>query len=326
MKITLAVLFLAGLTIYCKFTAVLSLPPSLIAHAASLERAQTPKSLSADNGKADEDSSASVADVVAENEDDDGGGGEGDGIYGGVDSTVLYKNFKNLWQKNFGIQKRERNAFEDDIAAVVAAVSSPQMLLQPQPQQPMAAIKNNKNALKVVTMPSQRQQQQLQQLPHLQQQTVDNDNNNYLNAKSSAILKSLEIQRPYQLPLVNDAAEYASQKWLSGIAPGPPMLDDIIVSPPHGDTIIDDNRRYDGDEASFDQQQPQHEFSPESGEGDAYDNAKAEVAAAVAIEDSPDSVVWSKFHRPLNYWPIVCRGENENNCLPADYSALIADR
>ena len=124
MKITLAVLFLAGLTIYCKCAAVLSLPPSLIAHgAASLEDGQTSQKSSAfkDNGIPTEPQQQHLNRQQLAN-----GESLQDATATATAATNLNRNFKNFWHKNLSFfgQKRERNTFDDDIANVDDVVSA----------------------------------------------------------------------------------------------------------------------------------------------------------------------------------------------------------
>lgn len=323
MKITLAVLFLAGLTIYCKCTAVLSLPPSLIAQAAvaaaSLEGTQqTPKAAN-DRERIEGDTEYAGTAAIG----DDGAGVDG--------SLAMYRNLKNLWPKNFALQKRERNAFEDDITAAAASAASAQQQL-PLLEQSVPAIRNSKKAI---------QQQQEQQMAPPQQnlQHFDSGNNNFRKIESSATdFKHLDVDNESEagedfndeafrrVPDVEDyevaatsADEDDSNEWM---APGSRMTDDIVFPPP----IRQELRaieNMDNGKARVRSSEVENEdalnYKP------SIHEPNFDYAAPPALDNKPQS--WSKFRRPSKYSTKRCQTENENNC-PQDYNhiALNADR
>ncbi|XP_065354429.1 hybrid signal transduction histidine kinase L [Calliphora vicina] len=287
MKITLAVLFLAGLTIYCKCAAVLSLPPSLIAHAASLDESlKTQKPSLAKNNEiqlqlqGNEDEATNEAALAAD----------------------LYTNFKNLWHNkedlSLNLKKRERNTFDDAIVDVAARQQ------QQQQQQPMATIKQNnknQNGLK----------------PHDNDNVGHNNNNNnhnnnnhknennilksslplWLSSAAANMNEATNLNTPPQLkfpsPKVNSAEEYDdTNDWLS---PSSEMIDDIFVSPPHVKI-----------------QEPTVHLKRRDLEN---------MPAA-----TEDSAILNRLLRPSKYWSRQCPLENDNNCLQEYYGALIADR
>lgn len=220
MKITLAVLFLAALTIYCKCAAVLSLPPSLIAHAASLDEKIPNAPTNKDNEKQEQQH-------LVDNEDEV--------LKEAALAADLYTNLKNLWHNDLSLnlQKREqRNTFDDDIVNVAA--------MQQQQHQPMAAIKKN-NLNQNAPQPHDNNNDITgHKIP-----SNDNNHNNNNNKNENNILKSsletslplslssaathLNIQQQNVAPLVDN---FDSSDWLS--YDSPEIIDDIFVSPsPH---------------------------------------------------------------------------------------------
>lgn len=318
MKITLAVLFLAALTIYCKCTAVLSLPPSLIAQAAvaaaSLEGTQqTPKAAN-DHERIEGDTEYAGAAAIGDD-------GAGDG------SLAMYRHLKNLWPKNFALQKRERNAFEDDITAAASAQKQ-----QPLLKQSVPAIRNSKKTL---------QQQQGQQMPPPQQnlQHFDNGNNNFRKIESSATdFKHLNVDNESDADedfndeafrrvsdeedydsAATSADEYDSNEWM---APGSRMTDDIVFPPP----IRQELRAIENmDNGMARVRSSEVEDEDALNYKPSIHEPNFDYAAPTALENKPQS--WSKFLRPSKYSTKRCQTENENNC-PQDYNhiALNADR
>lgn len=298
MKITLVVLFLAGLTIYCKCATVLSLPPSFIAHAASLDDSLKTQKPSANKDNELQPQLPSPEDEEASNEP--------------TLAADLYTNFKNLWHNDLSLnlQKREeRNTFDDDndIDQVAA--------MQKQRQHTIAIIKkNNKN------------QNGLQQHDNDNGNNVGHKNYNHNNNKNeNNILKSSTTSPSSPLPLLHSSAatnmneatnlntqpllqiplqKIASAEdyddtnaWLSS---SPEMIDDIFVSPPHQ--------------------------IPEPLHLKRRELENMPMAAAAALAATEESPVLNRFLKSTKYWSRQCPLENENNCLQEYYGALIADR
>ncbi|KNC28325.1 hypothetical protein FF38_06306 [Lucilia cuprina] len=312
MKITLAVLFLAGLTIYCKCAAVLSLPPSLIAHAASLdERLKTlkPFALAKDNEtqqQQQQQHQQQQQQQLSANEDEESNEA--------VLAADLYTNFKNLWHNNndlsLNLQKRERNTFDDDIVDVAA-------MQQLQQQKPIATInKNNQNQNGL------KPHDNYDNVGHNKNGNNNNRNNNNKNenniSKSSLASSSLPLSLSSAATNMNEATNLnfnlPSHKFTSAevyddddngewLSPSPQMIDDIFVSPPHLH-----NHQYIQEPSIPQLKRRELENMP--------------LANAAAVEDS---TILNRFLKPSKYWPRQCPLENENNCLQEYYGTLIAD-
>ncbi|XP_037812297.1 signal transducer and activator of transcription B isoform X2 [Lucilia sericata] len=311
MKITLAVLFLAGLTIYCKCAAVLSLPPSLIAHAASLDeslKTQKPSALAKDNETQQQQYQQQQ---LSANEDEESNEA--------VLAADLYTNFKNLWHNNddlsLNLQKRERNTFDDDIVDVAA-------MQQLQQQKPMATInKNNQNQNQNGLKPHDNDN--YDNVGHKKNGNNNNNNNRNNNknenniSKSSLASSSLPLSLSSAATNMNEATNLnlnlPSHKFSSAevydddgewLSPSPQMIDDIFVSPPHLH-----NHQYIQEPPIPQLKRRELENMP--------------LATAAAVEDS---TILNRFLKPSKYWSRQCPLENENNCLQEYYGALIADR
>ncbi|XP_013110335.2 uncharacterized protein LOC106089109 [Stomoxys calcitrans] len=309
MKITLAVLFLAILTIYCKCMAVLSLPPSLIARAASLEATQTPKaalvkSLNKAREGGEGGSESGNAAILAQGER----GSTGNIVQG----SVLLKNLKNLWPKNFALHKRERLAFEDAIAAPLL--------------QPMAAIKNNKNAL-----------QQPPRHDQHHEQPYDIGNNNFLKMESSASnfkhhptatavggekedddLEAADDEE--EAENYHDASaeeQYDSNEWLNPNSHK--MTDDMaIVSPANRQHFFADIEAEEESADDDDDEDPDDDDDDEAAAGayafpPSFANTDLDTKPDTDAKDNVGSMVWNKFLRPLKYSTNkACQTANEN--------------
>ncbi|XP_046804957.1 probable serine/threonine-protein kinase irlF isoform X1 [Lucilia cuprina] len=307
MKITLAVLFLAGLTIYCKCAAVLSLPPSLIAHAASLdERLKTLKPFALAKDNETQQQHQQQQQQLSANEDEESNEA--------VLAADLYTNFKNLWHNNndlsLNLQKRERNTFDDDIVDVAA-------MQQLQRQKPIATInKNNQNQNGL------KPHDNYDNVGHNKNGNNNNHNNNNKNenniSKSSLASSSLPLSLSSAATNMNEATNLnfnlPSHKFTSvevydddngeWLSPSPQTIDDIFVSPPHLH-----NHQYIKEPSIPQLKRRELENMP--------------LANAAAVEDS---TILNRFLKPSKYWSRQCPLENENNCLQEYYGTLIADR
>ncbi|XP_058975336.1 uncharacterized protein LOC131801167 [Musca domestica] len=306
MKITLAVLFLAALTIYCKCTTVLSLPPSLIAQAAavaaSLEETPTPKAMEDQQNNA----AAAEAATAALNRHNEGRG-EGETENAGPPTIAMLNNFQNLWpSKNFPFEKREQKTFEDDIAALAPTQAQQQRLLL---QQSMAAIKNNKNAQ------GQRQQ-------HQQQQYVKGSNKLNEMVSSASNFKHLNVGEGDHDHYQDDdddgddeveTIQEQDEENKRGLFPTMPVVDDEDYETT-ADPEFDSNEWLD----------------PHT----AMEKSKSPFPRTFMPDQKP-SAVPHKFLTSFAYptaaaaaGKLPCQTEMENNCLPEDYyhNALNANR
>lgn len=321
MKITLIVLFLAGLTIYCKCVAVLSLPPSLIAQAASLERTQESmpqqqqQALGTKNGN-----KVAVKDAVAF---------AGRGPSAKEAALALYRNLNNLWHHQdlrLTLQKRERHTFEDDAINVGKSGNK-----ESQPDQQQQRIETIKSEKTVLEQPPQRQNNTTE--PQIM--LAD------LSSALPQIIKAANIggnaqQAEEDDELLQEAADslgheyYDLNEWLAQM---PKMTDDIIVSPPLPAMQPEQQQQ---------QQQQPHKLlqqtinnremvlEPEDILAHIHDlNLPAAVASEGQAAEDTESHDQQQYFKPLKYWARhICRYENgkNNNCPREYYRALNADR